>query len=633
MNLQVKDFEYSTKNIPLASKSTFLQKLIEKTESLIQRMRWKAFFFLNNQDTDDTTKETYGFKSKRSPPHVNELNEFEDCMQNMIQRIEFRTDHQSNNLQRKLANDLKEIRQDKNIFVKADKTTNHYKTEPKEYMTLVDKNVTKGYKKADRNVPDAITSVDKKVAEKLGLDDRIEVSANRDSFITMKDHKPDFMNNPTCRLINPSKSEIGIISKQILDNINKKVIHATQVNQWKSTSNVIQWFQAIPEKNKHAFITFDVCDFYPSISEQLLMKALDYASQFTTISQQDRHIITHAKRSLLYHQKSPWVKKNTDSMFDVTMGSYDGAETCELIGTYMLSLITANFKDQVGLYRDDGLAVCKATPREIEKIKQQVSNVFKSNGLKITIEANKKTVHFLDVTLNLTSGTYKPFMKPNNKLLYVHRQSNHPPALLKNIPENINKRLTSISSSKEVFDEAIPPYQKALDESGYTYKLTYNPQPTQTPYRNRKRNRQRNITWYNPPWNSSVRTNLGRKFLNIVDKCFPKNHPLHKIFNRHTLKLSYSCMPNMKSIIASHNKTLLSDYTPATTQQSTGESNKQCNCRKKDQCPLEGKCLETNVVYQAIITTDTTTESYVGLATNFKERYRNHNTSITHAFL
>ena len=143
-------------------------------------------------------------------------------------------------------------------------------------------------------------------------------------------------------------------------------------------------------------------------------------SQFTTISQQDRH---------------------TDSTIDVTMGSYNGAETCELIGTYMLSLITANFKDQV--------------------------------GLKITIEANKKTVHFLDLTFDLTSGTYKPFMKPNNKLLYVHRRSNHPPALLKNIPENITKRLTSISSNKEVFDEAIPPYQKALDENGYTYKLTH----------------------------------------------------------------------------------------------------------------------------------------------------------------
>ena len=95
-----------------------------------------------------------------------------------------------------------------------------------------------------------------------------------------------------------------------------------------------------------------------------------------------------------------------------------------------------------------------------------------------------------------------------------------------------------------------PPYQKAIDESGYNFKLTYNPEANQTT-RNRK-NRKRNITWYNPPWDVNVKTNLGKKFLGIVDKCFSQNHPLHKIFNRHTLKLSYSCMPNMKTIIASH---------------------------------------------------------------------------------
>ena len=78
------------------------------------------------------------------------------------------------------------------------------------------------------------------------------------------------------------------------------------------------------------------------------------------------------KKSLLYHQNTPWVKKNTSNLFDVTMGSYDGAGTgtCELVGIYMLSLITSKFKDQAGLYRDDGLAVCKATPKQIEKTKQ-----------------------------------------------------------------------------------------------------------------------------------------------------------------------------------------------------------------------------------------------------------------------
>ena len=93
---------------------------------------------------------------------------------------------------------------------------------------------------------------------------------------------------------------------------------------------------------------------------------------------------------------------------------------------------------------------------------------------KITIEANKKTINFLDVILDLPSGSYKPFMKPNNKILYVHHQSNHPPALLNNIPDNINNQLTSISSSQKVFNDAIPLYQKVLDEGCYKHKLTYN---------------------------------------------------------------------------------------------------------------------------------------------------------------
>ena len=290
-------------------------------------------------------------------------------MLDMIQQVEFKTNTYPNELQKQLRKDMKEIREENNIFVKADKTTNYYKTTPKSYMTLLNKNVTKTYKKTNPNVPDIITLEDKKIAQKIELEDRIEVSASRDPFITLKDHEPDFTNNPTCRLINPSKSEIGIISKKFLHRINKEVIHATEVNLWKSTNNTIQWFKAIPEKEKHAFITFDVCDFYPSISEDLPLKALDYASKFSTITQQHRHIIIHAKKSLLYHQNSPWTKKSTNGMFDVTMGSYDGAETCKLIGTYMLSLIASKFKDEVGLYRDDGLAVCKANPKEIENQK------------------------------------------------------------------------------------------------------------------------------------------------------------------------------------------------------------------------------------------------------------------------
>ena len=66
----------------------------------------------------------------------------------------------------------------RNIYVKADKTTNHYKAEPQDYLTLLEKNVTKAYKKTKKRIPDSITAVDKKIAENLELEDRVEVSAS-----------------------------------------------------------------------------------------------------------------------------------------------------------------------------------------------------------------------------------------------------------------------------------------------------------------------------------------------------------------------------------------------------------------------------------------------------------------------
>ena len=78
----------------------------------------------------------------------------------------------------------------------------------------------------------------------------------------------------------------------------------------------------------------------------------------------------------------------------------------------------------------------------------------------------------------------------------------------------------------------------------------------------------------------------------------------------------------MKTFISSHNKKMLSDCIQS--RNSTETLDKECNCCKKDQCLLEGRCLTSNVVYQATVTIETSTDSYVGLATNFKERYRNH---------
>ena len=108
------------------------------------------------------------------------------------------------------------------------------------------------------------------------------------------------------------------------------------------------------------------------------------------------------------------------------MGSFDGAETCELVGCFLLSLLTKKYGQNIGLYRDDGWAAFKGTPREIEKIKKGICKVFRDNDLKITVEANTTKVNFLDVTLDLTSGKYYPYTKEGNIPLYVHTKSNHP---------------------------------------------------------------------------------------------------------------------------------------------------------------------------------------------------------------
>ena len=65
------------------------------------------------------------------------------------------------------------------------------------------------------------------------------------NFISLKDHKENFQNNLTVRLINPAKNELGKISKVILDRINKNIRENLQLNQWKITFTVIHWFITI----------------------------------------------------------------------------------------------------------------------------------------------------------------------------------------------------------------------------------------------------------------------------------------------------------------------------------------------------------------------------------------------------
>ena len=75
--------------------------------------------------------------------------------------------------------------------------------------------------------------------------------------------------------------------------------------------------------------------------------------------------------------------------------------------------------------------------------------------------------------------------------------------------------------------------------------------------RKKNKTKKRKITWFNPPFNNNVATNVAKTFLALIDKDFPKNKRLSKIFNRNTITVSYSCLPNVKQTISNNNHRLL----------------------------------------------------------------------------
>ena len=104
--------------------------------------------------------------------------------------------------------------------------------------------------------------------------------------------------------------------------------------------------------------------------------------------------------------------------------------------------------------------------------------------------------------------------------------------------------------------------------------------------------------------------------------CWPQ---IEEIFNGNTLKLSYSCVPNVQQIINGRNQTVLN----ISVQPAQDQVGRSYNCRKKEECPLEGNCLSKGIVYQVKVTSTNRNETYVGLtATDFKARFRNHQVSF-----
>ena len=156
-------------------------------------------------------------------------------------------------------------------------------------------------------------------------------------------------------------------------------------------------------------------------------------------------------------------------------------------------------------------------------------------------------------------------------------------------------------------------------------KLNFKTNTGEAQNQTQQKRRSRNITWFNPPFSSSVKSNIGKQFISLIVQHFPRGHPLHKICNRNTLKICYSCMDNMEKLTKAHNNKLINKNNNHTTQP-------RCNCRNKDNSPLPGKCTSQNIVYQAPVKSPNEEKIYVGLTSNtFKTRYSAHKNSFIHS--
>ena len=341
-------------------------------------------------------------------------------------------------------------------------------------------------------------------------------------------------------------------------------------------------------------------------------------SSYTEISDFEKQLILHCRRSLLVDTSgSVWQKKGGE--FDTTMGSLDGAEIAETVGLFLLSKLASVFPiQQFGLYRDDGLMAVQGGKSTVERIKKKVISIFREQSLSITGEGGSKIVDYLDVLFNLEDGSYAPFIKPNTNTRYVSTQSNHPSKIISMIQPNVCKRLSTNSSSKEMFDQHSAHFEQALVEAGHPGNIQY-VEPT-VPTQGR-RTRQRKTIWFNPPFSKNISTNVAAKFLSLVRRHFGKDSKLYSIFNVFNLKVSYCTGPSMMDIISKHNAKVLRKNEEKDKAAPPG-----CNCQGgAANCPLNGRCLTKSLVYRADVRVGSDVKHYIGQTSNtFKTRWNGH---------
>ena len=172
--------------------------------------------------------------------------------------------------------------------------------------------------------------------------------------------------------------------------------------------------------------------------------------------------------------------------------------------------------------------------------------------------------------------------------MHINKKFNHPLSILQQIPKSISKSISEISSNEYIFNHEISYYENALKKSGYNVSLKYTLTQNQDENNQQRKQRKWEIIWFKPKYSLNIKTNVGKLFLKLLDRHFPRAHKFYKIFSHNTLKISYCCMKNMGSIISYLSKQALK----------LCNTNYGCTCRTKESCLLDSKCVRPNIIYE-----------------------------------
>ena len=286
------------------------------------------------------------------------------------------------------------------------------------------------------------------------------------------------------------------------------------------------------------FIQFDIIDFYPSITKNILIDSINYARKYIDITNEQYEIILACRKTVIKNSESTWVKSGLDN-FDVPMGGYDSSQIADLVGLYILNMLTRIISPhQLGLYHNDGLLYIPNSNGPLcSSIQKRIIRAFKFLGFKIEISSNIKIVNFLDVTLDLSNNSYKPFIKTNQNPSYININSNHPKNIIKQVPKAVNLRIYKLSVNEKIFKESIKRYIDALKNCGFKEDFRYLKEDIineinkeNNNYIQKNKNRKRKIIWFNPTFCKLANIDVGKYFLRLIDKHFKQDNILHKIF-------------------------------------------------------------------------------------------------------